>query len=193
MRTAFVTNAGYDAFDENNGFTQFSMAGGRVIYGAGNVSVGLLAYWDYGTTDSAVRGEKSELDVHRLTLAPEVRLHLFPELYVFGRLAAGALRSSAKLEESTTGTELYARSWTFAADGTLGAALRAVRFGRRSADGALWLLAEGGYGWSPGVDLVLAPDEDDVAAPQRVAELTLGEGELAVRGTMLRLMVGVSF
>ena len=192
-RTAIVTDAGYDPFDENDGFTQFSLAAGRALVGSGDVSVAMLAFWDYGMTDSAVRGQNTELDVNRLTLAPELRLHFLPELYAFGRLAAGALRVSAMLEESTTRTSLHTRSWTIAADATAGAAVRAFHIGPRASGASVWLFGEGGYGWAPSVDLVMATDEDDTGAPQRVAHLTLGQGELAVRGPMFRMMAGVTF
>ena len=192
-RTAFVTDEGYDPFDGNNGFSQFSLAAGRVLYGSGNVSVALLAYWDYGSTDNKVRGQTTDLDVHRLTLAPELRLHVLRELYLFGRLAAGALSAAATLEESATNTELRGGGWTFAADATAGAAVRLVHFGPRASGASFWLMGEGGYGWAPSVDLVMSPDEDDTSAPQRVADMTLGQGELAVRGAMFRVMLGASF
>ena len=193
LRTAFLSDEGYDPFDDNNGFNQLSLAAGRVLYGSNDVSIALLAFWDYGSTESNVRGESTELEVHRLTLAPELRLHLFPQAYVFGRLAVGTLHASASLGESTTQTKLHARSWTFAADATAGAALRAVQFSPRATAPSIWLFAEGGYGWAPSVDLVLAPDDDDTTAPQRVADMTLGQGDVGVRGALFRVMVGLSF
>jgi hypothetical protein len=192
-RTAFITDSGYDPFDDDNAFTQLTIGAGRVLYGSRNISVAALGFWDYGKTTSSARGQHTELEVHRFTEGPEARLHLFRELYAFGRLCAGALYTVARLDESTTGTTLRSPSWTFAADATAGAAARFAHIGPWLSGASFWFVAEGGYGWATNSDLKLLPAKDDSTAPQRVATLSLGDGEVAVRGVLFRLAVRAAF
>lgn len=191
MRGAFVPNSGYDPFADKDFMGQGSIGFGRTVYTAGNISIAGMLYYDGSTETGSARGEATRLALHRFTLGPEVRLHLLPELYVYARPSAGPLRAAARLEESTTGTTLYANDWLLAVDGFAGISVELLDASRGSGELRIWVAAEGGYGWTTNLDLKFAPEEDDGGAPQRVAEVDLGT--FAARGAAFRGMVGVSF
>jgi hypothetical protein len=190
-RTMFVTSPGFDPFSENNAMTEFSLGAGRTIFSDGILSVAAVAYYDASTRSSTARGERTELESHRLSLGPEARAHVMPELYAFARLSPAILRTSALLEEASSGTSLFARSFSFGFDAVGGVAFRAFSFGRGEKAARFWVIGEGGYGWAAETDLLLAPDEEDSAAPQRVGDLDLGT--LDLRGPMFRVAVGLTF
>jgi hypothetical protein len=191
VRTAFVSNPGYDPFSDKDTLIQFSIGGGRTLYAQGMFAVAAIGFYDYGNRRGSARGEPTELEVHRLSLGPELRAHLLPVLYAFARPSAAALRTSASLEESTTNSILHARAWTVGFDVTAGAAFRLLSFGRGESAPRVWLVGEGGYGWSSSSDLRLATDPDDEGAPERVAEVDFGS--LALSGPMFRISVAATF
>lgn len=190
-RTAFVTNPGFDPFAEDNRLIQFSIGGGRTLYSQGLLSLAATAFYDGGSRQASARGEPTQLDVHRLSLGPELRAHLLPMLYAFARPSPAVVRTIARMDETATNTALYSRSWTFGFDAVGGVAFRAVSFGRGDKAVRLWLVGEGGYGWASSSDLRLAPDDDDSTAPERVAPVDLGT--LAVRGPLFRILVATTF
>jgi hypothetical protein len=191
VRTAFVANSGYDPFSENDAMVQLSLGGGRTFHSEGMFSVAAIGFYDFSNARGSARGEPTELEVHRISLGPELRAHLLPVLYAFARPSAAALRTSASLEESTTNATLHARAWTVGFDVTAGAAYRLLSFGRGESAPRIWLLGEGGYGWSSSSDLRLATDPEDDTAPQRVADVDLGT--LALRGPLFRISVAATF
>jgi hypothetical protein len=191
VRTAFVTNAGYDPFSDNDVLVQFSVGAGRTFYSQGMFSVAAIGFYDFSNQQSTARGQPTELEVHRLSLGPEVRAHLMPVLYAFARPSAAALRTSASLQEATANTTLYARAWTVGFDVTAGAAFRVVSSGRGESAARFWLVGEGGYGWSSSSDLRLATEPEDETAPQRVAEVSFGT--LALRGPLFRISLAATF
>jgi hypothetical protein len=190
VRAGFIGHQGLDPFAENDVLMQVSLGGGRTLLTFGDLSLAAVAFWDYGERTAAARGEPTFLGVHRLTLGPEARYHLLPELYAFGRIAPGAIRTSAELEDSVTFTTLEAKGWTFALDATLGGAYQV--WGKKSGHSnkpRVWLVAEGGYGWATERDLLLAASSDD--APHRVAAVDFGA--LAVRGPTFRVSGALTF
>ncbi len=191
LRGAFVGNAGYDPFADKDFMGQGSLGFGRTVFTQGDVSIAGMLYYDGSTETGSARGEATRLALHRVTLGPEVRLHLLPELYVYARPSAGPLRAAARLEEGSTGTTLFANNWLIAVDGFAGAAFELLDASKGSGELRFWVAAEGGYGWSSALDLDFAAEEDDGAAPQRVANVNLGS--FAARGPAFRAMVGVSF
>ena len=191
VRTAFITTPGFDPFSENNVLVQGSIGGSRTLLSQGLFSVAASVAYDGGSKNASARGEATRLEVHRLALGPEARVHLFPIMYAYFRPSAALMRTVAAMDESATQTTLYARAWTFAFDATAGAAFKLVSFGRTEKSARLWAIGEGGYGWASSSELRLAPDDDDSAAPQRVAPVDLGS--LAVRGPMFRIMIAATF
>ena len=97
----------------------------------------------------------------------------------------------ARMDETSTGTKLYARNWDFAVDAVAGGAFEFLNLSGERGELRMFVHAEGGYGWSTASDLRLSPDEEDESAPQRVAALDLGT--LALRGPMFRVMVSAAF
>lgn len=192
VRTAFVTDPGFDPYASDNALTQFSIGGGRTLFARGPFSIAAIGFWDYGIRRSTARGEPTQLEVHRLSAGPELRYHLLPVLYGFVRPSPAALRTIAKVEDTVAGTSYYSRSWLFGWDVTAGAAFEV--FGRRSGESRqprFWLVGEGGYGWAASTEVRPVPDAGDSAAPQRVAALDLPA--LALRGAMFRISAMATF
>jgi hypothetical protein len=190
VRAGLIGHEGMDPFSENDALVQVSLGGGRTLFASGDLSLAAVGFWDYGERRAEARGEATHLAVQRLTLGPEARYHLLPQLYAFGRVAPGAVRTAAELDDSVSLTKLEATSWTFALDATLGGAYQL--WGKKSGHSKkprVWLIAEGGYGWATESDLRLAASSD--TAPQRVAELDLGT--LAVRGPTFRVSGAITF
>lgn len=191
LRGAFVPNAGYDPFDDSDFMGQGSIGFGRTVYTAGQISIAGMLYYDGSNQTGDARGEATRLALHRVTLSPEARFHLLPELYLYARAGAGPLRAAARLEESSTGTTLYANDWLLAIDGFAGIAYELLDASGQKGELRIWVAAEGGYGWTTDLDLKFAAEEDDGGAPQRSADVDLGT--FAARGGGFRGMIGVSF
>jgi hypothetical protein len=201
-RVMFVPDGGYDAFSTNDSFPAFTLGFGRSVYAAGRFSFALMAFWDAGGRSESIRGEATEMFVHRLSLGPELRFHPLSDGYLFGRVSPAALRTIATLKESSTGGEFVAQSddadlgflssWDFGVDVTIGLAYELFgSAGRRSGPVRFWVFGEGGYGWASSTPLDWTPDADDQAAPERVA--VLDQGDLGVRGAFFRLAAATTF
>lgn len=192
VRSAYITDAGFDPYANDNALTQFSLGAGRTLLARDRFSLAVMGYWDYGARQSTARGDPTRLQVHRLALGPEVRFHFFPRLYAFARTAPALLHATAELEESTAGTVLYSRSWLAGFDATGGAAFELWGPARvTSHDPRFWVVAEGGYGWAATDEISLSPDSGNAAAPVRVAALDLPP--LILRGAMFRLAAMATF
>jgi len=191
-RALYITSAGYDPFDDNDELTQFSVGFGRSVYAAGRFAVAGLIFYDVGGTTSSARDQPTELTVHRIALGLEARFYPLAELYGYGRIAPGILNVTAKLDEAASGATLEAESWVFGLDATAGLAYRFART-RGSTPIGFWVFAEGGYGLTTTAGLSLEPSEDTSSAPQRLAALSLGEGELSLSGATFRVLAGVTF
>jgi hypothetical protein len=201
-RAMFVADDGFDAFSDNDSLVAFTLGIGRSLYAADHVSFALMAFWDAGGRSSNLRGEPTEMFVHRLSLGPEVRWHPLQDGYLFGRVSPAVLRTVTTLNESSTGAVHDARSddvdlgvlssWDFGVDVTIGLAYELFgSAGRRSGPVRFWLFGEGGYGWATSTPLDWTPEADDPAAPERVA--VLDQGELGVRGAFFRLAAATTF
>jgi hypothetical protein len=189
-RTAYMTDAGYDPFDDDNAMTQFSIGFGASFAHSGRLAFAGMLFYDVGAASSTARGQPTELVLHRLTIGPEARYYVLPELYGYGRVAPGVLRVMADLEEATTAVTLSDHSWVFGIDALAGVAYRFART-RGSPALGFWVAAEGGYQWAADNDLSLQRNEDDENGPERVAALDLGAVSLS--GGMFRVLGGLSF
>lgn len=190
VRAGFVGDSGYDPFAEGDGLVQFSLGGGRTVFSDGPFSLAAVALGDFGGGSESLRNEETDLSVLRLTLGPEARYHFFERLYVYGRVAPGALRSEASLRDSATGTRLSDAAWVAAVDGAVGIAFQVA--GKRSPTThkpRFWIAAEGGYGWAMDRDVEL--DSSSEAGPVRIAPLELET--LALRGPMFRVVATATF
>jgi hypothetical protein len=190
-RVAFVGNSGLDPFSTDDAVPQVSLAVGRTVFASGNWSLAALALWDWGSLESTARGAKSSLTLNRITLGIEGRYHFFRRLYAFGRLAPGALSSSATLVDNVTGLDQTSVSWVFAGDLSGGAAFEFAGENRgQSRRPRAWVGVEGGYGFASSAELRFKPEEG-TAAPVRTQPQSFGE--LAVRGGFLRMAVSGTY
>jgi hypothetical protein len=197
VRASYLTDNDYQLFSrtvdrlaDTYPTAQITLGGGAAVWTQRALSLVVLGLWDYGGDSSELRGEQTDIDIHRLAVGAELRHHYTPWLYSMARAAPAALHTTASIKDSAAATTLYAKSWSFGFDLSVGAGVRL--FGKpdpasRAPRG--WALGEIGYGWANATDLRFAPN-DDSDAPQRISELDLGE--LAIRGPMFRISAALT-
>ncbi|HKO48258.1 MAG TPA: hypothetical protein VJV79_11070 [Polyangiaceae bacterium] len=188
-RVSSVSDAGYDAFADSDELVQVSLGLGATLFRHQRFSLAAVGFWDYGQKQSTARGSDTSLDVHRLTIGPELRYHLLPELYFFVHAMPAFAHTAASLDDGAAQVTRYARHWSYGVDGAAGAAVEL--YGARS--GAirprLWAIAEGGYGYLGSTSLKMTPDAGE--GPQRPAAVDLGS--LSLAGPYLRVSAALGF
>lgn len=190
-RSMLVKSAGFDPFATSDGFAQFSVLAERTLFTQGNLSLSGAFGWDYGARSSDVRGSPSELQVHRLSLGPELRYHFLPRLYAFVRVSPSVIDEAASLSDVLAGGNRLSEHWVFGADATLGGAFEV--FGKRNGAShkpRFWVMAEGGYSWAAPADLAFDESANPGAAPVRMAGVNLGT--LSLSGPMIRVGAAVT-
>jgi hypothetical protein len=188
-RTQFIKGSGFDPFSTNDVLPQFSLGASVAFWKQDKLSLAAMAGFDYGGSSANLRSDHASLDLRRFTLAPEARYHVLRILAVTARVGPTLTREAAEVE-GPLGTMLKT-GWKFGFDATAGAALEV--WGYENGDShkpRLWLMGEGGYGWTAPMNLTFKP-EGSVAVPQRLAALDLGE--LSVGGPLFRITAGLSF
>jgi hypothetical protein len=191
VRVGYIPNEGFDPFDTNNGLTQFSLGIGRTLYGEGDLAFAALLLWDGGGSEATARGGKAELYAHRLSVGGEGRYHIFRRFYLFGRVAPGAIRWDASLEDSSVGYTRDAGNWMFALDLSAGANFEFAGEARGASNRPRgWLSVEGGYGWSTASEVIFEGGEDD-QVPARVEPLVFDD--LALRGGFFRIAANITY
>jgi hypothetical protein len=190
-RGAFVTDPGYDPFSTQNYFPQASMAASRTVYTRGRFSFAPGFAWDYGRTSATARGDTASLEVHRLVIPLEGRIHFGPWGYVFLRAAPGVALENAEVNDPTAPVPLSKSRWLFATDVSAGYAYPIwPRTDRFELGPRVWLQADGGYGWIVGQRLNLSPDLP--SGDQRLAS-GVDLGSLTMRGPFFRVAAAISF
>lgn len=193
VRTSLVSNEGYDPYADDNVLTQGSIGVSQALFADGEWSLAAAGAFDFGGANSSARGEASDLNVYRFTLAPELRFHLLPRLYFLGRLGPTLTYDRVKVYDDVAATDLSSAGLSFGFDSALGAAYEVI--GKRS--GAHrgprgWIQLELGYGWSSSRDITLEPRGDDAdAAPERLRGVAMPA--LALRGPSVKVAVAASF
>jgi hypothetical protein len=191
IRASFIPNEGYDLFSKDNDLTQISLSAGRTVFATGDTSFAASVLYDWGPSESEARGADTSLHVNRVSVGLEGRYHLFRRLYVFGRLAPGALRFDADLKDGGAGVVRESDGWLFSADLGGGAAFEVVGVARgMSKRPRGFLIADGGYGWTSSSSLEFMPAEGQ-QAPARLQPLELGE--LAFRGGYFRIAAAITY
>lgn len=190
-RFGYIPATGYDPFSENNGFQQVSLGVGRTLMAMDEFSTAVWLLWDWGSAESTARGAETSLGAHRLTVGLEGRYHLLRRLYLFARVAPGALRSDATLYDAGAGVERVAGDWVFATDLSGGAAFEFAgenRGASRLPRG--WLSVDGGYGFTTAstLEFVAEPGSN---APARLEPIDLGD--LAMSGGFFRVAASATF
>jgi hypothetical protein len=190
LRVSKVPDAGYDAFSNSDELAQVSLGLGGTLFRHAGFSLAAVGFWDYGQKSSTARGSATSLDVHRLTVGPELRYHLIPPIYLFAHVLPAFAHSSASLEDGAAQVTRYARHWSYGVEGAAGAAfeLYEVRSGGPIRP-RLWAVAEGGYGYLGSTSLEMSPDAGQ--GPQRPEPVNLGS--LSLAGPYLRVSVAVGF
>jgi hypothetical protein len=191
-RFAFITSSGYDPFSTNNSLPQSSIGVGRTVMAMDDFSTAVGAFWDWAPRiEAAARGAETSLGVHRLTLGLEGRYHLLRRLYVFARLAPGAVRTDATLSDRAADLEREAGAWVFAADLSGGAAFELAGESRGASNRPrFWATADGGYGWSASSSQLFEAPEGN-PSPARLQPLDFGD--IAIRGGFFRLAMALTY
>jgi len=192
MRVGKITSEGFDPFADSDELGQFSLGFGRTIMTAGNFSIAGLFIWDIGGRSSTARGADTDLTVHRLTLGGEGRYHFIRQLFVFGRVAPGAIHSIAKVSDPSVDVDSRAaRKWSFATDLSAGATLELSGWSGHSRKRTVnaWITFDGGYGFATETELSLTAD--GAQGPERSEPVDLGP--LALRGPFMRAAVVVTY
>ncbi|MEI9937162.1 MAG: hypothetical protein WDO69_08040 [Pseudomonadota bacterium] len=189
VRVSKVSDAGYDAFADSDDLVQVSLGLGGTLFRHGPLSLAAVGFWDYGQKSSTARGSATSLDVHRLTIGPELRYHVLPPLYFFVHALPAFAHSSASIEDGVAEVTRYARHWSYGVDGAAGAAFEVYGARSGSIRPRLWAIAEGGYGYLGSTSLEMSPDAGQ--GPQRPVPVDLGT--LSLAGPYLRVSAAVGF
>lgn len=190
LRAAKISDAGYDPFASSDELLQVSLGVGAKLLDVDRFSLAAVGFWDYGNHSSTARGEQSSIDVHRLSIGPEVRYQLLPPLYVFVHVLPAFAHSQASIDDPVAEVTRRARHWAFGLDAAAGAALQVYRVRNAGRfQPRFWVIGEGGYGYLGATSLRLHP-ESDQSAPQRTTPVDLGS--LSLAGPYLRLSAAVS-
>ena len=191
VRASKVADSGFDPFADSDELIQVSLGLGGTVLRQQRWSLAAVGFWDYGTRSSTARGAATSLDVHRLSLGPELRYHLLTPLYAFAHVLPAAAYSKASLEDSVALATRSAKHWSYGADFALGAAFEIYGERREVAlRPRLCVIAEGGYGYLGSSKLRLEPEAGQ-GAPERSAPIDLGT--LSLAGPYLRASAAVSF
>ena len=188
-RVLTVTDSSLDWFSENRTLPIFTLGFGRAFALRDNWSIAASANWDFTAISSELRGSATNLTMHRLTLAPELRHHLLRRLYAFARLGAGVSLLDTSVHDDVLGNDREHDAALFTLDASIGAAFQffGARAGKaRGARG--WLQIEAGYLFTSASHLRL---QNSQQSPARSSTLDLGR--LALGGPGLRAVAAVSF
>jgi hypothetical protein len=186
-RGVFVTNAGYNPFSTHDYFSGVSLVASRTVFATGRFSFAPGIAWDYGSSGATSRGDATQLQVQRITIPLEGRVHFGRWGYAFGRLAPGAAVERAEVDDASAPSALTKSLWLFTGDASVGYALpvpplpehpgRAIR---------AWLQADAGYTWVADNGLNL-----EATTSQLTDQVDLAS--LGMRGAFIRVAVAASY
>jgi hypothetical protein len=190
FRTQFVRSKGLDPFAGNDAITQVTLGASHAFWTSDRLSLAGAFAFDYGGRSATARSGDAELGLLRFTIAPELRYHLFRVLAVTAKVGPTLTRQAASYGGSL-GADVSKTAWKAGFDATAGAALEVFGYASgASRKPRLWLVAEGGYGWSASNRLSLEPNES-ASVPERLTPLDLGK--LSLSGPLLRVTAALSF
>lgn len=190
-RGSFVPSSGFDPFSTNDLLPQFSIAASRTLVARDHLSLAVGLGWDHGTSDATARGDQASLEIERLTVPIEGRLHFGRWGYAFLRGAPGVLSQHAELDDPSAPAPLSKTKWLFATDVSAGYAWLLWRQTREPARVArLWLQADAGYGWVARERLDLGPA---LASGDARVVSGIDLGSITTSGAFFRAAAAVSF
>jgi hypothetical protein len=201
-RGNYVTDAGFNPFSTQDYLGQVSMVASRTIYARGRFSFAPGIAWDYGKSGATARGDAASLEVHRISVPLEGRVHFGGWGYAFLRAAPGVAVENVEVDDATAlcpqtvslggcSAPMTKSRWLFATDLSAGYAYPVWSGKEVSAVvPRMWLQADGGYGWIVGQRLYLTTDLP--SGDQRHAS-GIDLGSLTMRGAFFRATAAVSF
>jgi|1186.fasta_scaffold571368_1 hypothetical protein len=190
VRTMYIKSAGFDPFSTNDGFVQFSLSGLGVVARKDRLSFAVGVGLDVGSSSANARGAPSSMSLTHPSALAEGRYQPWSRLYLFARLAPGLVHGAATIDDASSpaGSGLTTDFDAFSLDASGGGAFCLGAVG--TARVGVWLLADGGYSWVAGQDLILAPTLGN--ADQNKAG-TLDLGTVAPRGGFFRISMALSY
>lgn len=200
MRSDLVRSAALDPFARTDDISQGALGIGYRFGHVDGAGLALGFEWSRGSVSATARSAATDLTIDRLAVGIEGRYPLVRRLAVFVRLAPGLLRSQARWYdlaappapyEDGRGSALTQKTWSPAFDAGAGLAFR---FGDLRSPGlpsvSLWLVGDGGFGFSPGHELVLRNQSQPLAG--RIDE-PIRLGTLSLSGAFARVRLSASF
>jgi hypothetical protein len=190
VRTMYIKSPGFDPFSTDDGFVQFSLSGLGVVAREGRLSLAIGVGLDVGSSGATARNAPSSLSLTHPAALAEGRYQPWSRLYLFARVAPGLMHGTATIQDASSpaSSSLTTDFDAFSLDAGGGGALCLGAVG--TARVGIWLLADGGYGWVAGQDLVLAPT---LSATDQSKSGTLDLGTLAPRGGFFRISMALSY
>jgi hypothetical protein len=189
-RVSKVADAGFDPFASSDDLPQVSLGVGATVLKQNRLSLAAVGFWDYGSRSDTARGAASSLDVHRLSIGPELRYRILPPLYLLLHVLPAFAHSKASLYDGAAQASFSAQHWSYGVDAATGAACELYAAPNGTIRPRLWAIAEGGYGYLGRSQLLLRP-ESGQGAPERSTPVDLGA--LSLSGAYLRISAAVSF
>jgi hypothetical protein len=191
-RGNFIREATFDPFSTQDYFGQVSLSASRTLYTRGRFSFAPGLTWDYGKSGATARGDLASLEVHRLVVPLEGRMHFGAWGYAFARAAPGVAVVTAEVDDpALTNATLTKNRWLLATDLSAGYAYPLwPRENPTELTPRIWLQADGGYGSIATLGLNLAPDL--ASNDQRIAS-GIDLGALTMRGAFFRMSAAVSY
>jgi hypothetical protein len=191
-RGNFVREATFDPFSTQDYFGQVSLSGSRTIYSRGRFSFAPGFAWDYGKSGATARADMASIEVHRLVVPLEGRMHFGAWGYAFLRAAPGIAVVTAEVNDQALANAPLTKSRAlFATDLSAGYAYPLwPRENRTELMPRMWLQADGGYGSIATLGLNLTPDLS--SGDQRIAS-GIDLGALTMRGAFFRMAAALSF
>lgn len=200
MRSDLIRSAALDPFAGTDSIGQGTLGIGYRFGQADAAGLALGFEWSRGSVSAGARAAATDLTIDRLTLGIEARYPVMGRLAVFVRLAPGVVRSQAHWYDLSApppayqdggGSALGQKKWSPAVDAGAGLAFR---FGDLHSPGlpsvSLWLVADGGFGFSPGHEVVLRNQSQPLAG--RIDD-PIRLGNLSFSGAFARVRVAASF
>ncbi len=190
-RANFVTNAGYNPFASQDYLGQLSIAATRTLFVSGPFVLASGLAWDYGRSSSTARGDPSSLEMQRLLVPIEGRVHFGRWGYALLRAAPGVAVENAEVDDAAVSAPFTKNRWLFAGDVSGGYAFPVVvRTGPSRSSPSMWLEADGGYGWAVAERLDLTAQTSASAA---AVASGIDLGTLTMRGAFVRFSGAVAF
>jgi hypothetical protein len=200
LRVSRIGSTGFDAFSDNDALVESTLSVSYWFIRMQALDVAGGVEWSHGAATSQLRGTASSLDLDGLAVTLKASVPLASRLAAFARLAPGAVHLDASLRDASAvpvagsgvASMLTQTKWLPSLDVAAGAALRLASFstGPQALAFQCWLLAEGGYGYSPSYGLTLGGPNTTTAGR---SDQPIRLGSLSMRGGFMRFGVAMSF